>query len=147
MPMAPVSAPLEIHAQPWTPQEPRVGYVPTTSPALRARDYKGTPQDVQEPAFVSYAIQERATSTNPTAGTNQNQQYGVRQGMQVRRLTPEECEKLQGFPVGHTRISWHGKAAEDCPDGPRYKALGNSMAVPCMAWIAKRIIRHIAGEI
>ena len=69
------------------------------------------------------------------------------QAMQVRRLTPEECEKLQGFPVGHTQIPWRGNAPEDCPDGPRYKALGNSMAVPCMAWIAKRIIRHLAGEI
>lgn len=69
------------------------------------------------------------------------------QSMQVRRLTPEECERLQGFPVGHTRIPWRGKAPEDCPDGPRYKSLGNSMAVPCMAWIAKRIIRHLAGEI
>ena len=69
------------------------------------------------------------------------------QAMQVRRLTPEECERLQGFPVGHTRIPWRGKPPEDCPDGPRYKALGNSMAVPCMAWIAKRIIRHLAGEI
>ena len=69
------------------------------------------------------------------------------QAMQVRRLTPEECEKLQGFPVGHTQIPWRGNAPEDCPDGPRYKALGNSMAVPCMSWIAKRIIKHLSGEI
>jgi len=59
--------------------------------------------------------------------------------MAVRRLTPTECERLQGFPDNHTRIPWRGKPAEQCPDGPRYKALGNSMAVPCMAWIGKRI--------
>jgi len=59
--------------------------------------------------------------------------------MQVRRLTPVECERLQGFPDGYTRIPWKKKPAEDCPDGPRYKALGNSMAVPCMRWIGERI--------
>ena len=57
--------------------------------------------------------------------------------MQVRRLTPVECERLQGFPDGYTNIPWR-KAAES-PDGPRYKALGNSMAVPVMRWIGERI--------
>jgi DNA (cytosine-5)-methyltransferase 1 len=57
----------------------------------------------------------------------------------VRRLTPLECEKLQGFPPGYTKIPWRGKPAEECPDGPRYKALGNSWAVPCVRWIAARI--------
>lgn len=55
----------------------------------------------------------------------------------VRRLMPVECERLQGFPDGWTDIAWHGK--ESAPDGPRYKALGNSMAVPVMRWIGKRI--------
>lgn len=59
--------------------------------------------------------------------------------MLVRRLTPLECERLQGFPDGHTLIAWKGKAAEECPDGPRYKAIGNSMAVPVMRWIGRRI--------
>ena len=54
----------------------------------------------------------------------------------VRRLTPRECERLQGFPDDWTLIPWRGKLA---PDGPRYKALGNSMAVPCMRWIGRRI--------
>ena len=61
---------------------------------------------------------------------------GIRQAMAVRRLTPVECERLQGFPDGYTDIQPKGKAT---PDGPRYKALGNSMAVPVMAWIGKRI--------
>ena len=59
--------------------------------------------------------------------------------MLVRRLTPLECERLQGFPDGHTLIGWKGKPAEECPDGPRYKAIGNSMAVPVMRWIGERI--------
>jgi DNA (cytosine-5)-methyltransferase 1 len=59
--------------------------------------------------------------------------------MAVRRLSPRECERLQGFDDDHTLIPWRNKPADQCPDGPRYKALGNSMAVPCMAWIGKRI--------
>ncbi len=60
----------------------------------------------------------------------------VATGWGVRRLTPVECERLQGFPDGYTDIPWRGKHA---PDGPRYKALGNSMAVNCMRWIGRRI--------
>ena len=56
--------------------------------------------------------------------------------MQVRRLTPTECERLQGFPDGYTQVPYRGKPAAD---GPRHKALGNSMAVPCMRWIGERI--------
>lgn len=59
--------------------------------------------------------------------------------MQVRRLTPEECERLQGFPDGYTAIPWRKKPASECPDGPRYKALGNSWAVPNVRWIGQRI--------
>ena len=59
--------------------------------------------------------------------------------MVVRRLTPKECERLQGFPSDWTKIPYRGKPAEECPDGPRYKAIGNSMAVPVMRWIGERI--------
>ena len=55
----------------------------------------------------------------------------------VRRLTPTECERLQGFPDGHTLVEHRGKPAVD---GPRYKAIGNSMAVPVMTWIGRRIM-------
>lgn len=65
--------------------------------------------------------------------------HGVPTPYAVRRLTPVECERLQGFPDNYTRIPWKGKGPEDCPDGPRYKALGNSMAVPVMRWIGKRL--------
>ena len=59
--------------------------------------------------------------------------------MDVRRLTPNECLRLQGFPDNWTKIPWKGKPSEQCPDGPQYKAAGNSMAVPCMSWLGKRI--------
>jgi DNA (cytosine-5)-methyltransferase 1 len=66
-----------------------------------------------------------------TIATSQDQQ--IMHGMAVRRLTPIECERLQGFPDGYTDIM------PETPDGPRYKALGNSMAVPVMRWIGSRI--------
>lgn len=80
--------------------------------------------DQDNASCVAYAIQERAICENPDA---------------VRRLTPVECERLQGFPDGFTAIPWRKKDTPDCPDGPRYKALGNSMAVPVMHWIGQRI--------
>jgi DNA (cytosine-5)-methyltransferase 1 len=61
--------------------------------------------------------------------------------MAVRRLTPVECERLQGFPDGYTNIPWRKK--DESPDGPRYKALGNSWAVPVVRWIGKRIQEQI----
>ncbi|HDS4485643.1 TPA: phage N-6-adenine-methyltransferase [Enterobacter hormaechei subsp. steigerwaltii] len=70
----------------------------------------------------------------------------VQYGMQVRRLTPIECERLQGFPDNHTLIGWRGKNADECPDGPRYKAIGNSMAVPVMRWIGERIAAALPTE-
>jgi len=70
----------------------------------------------------------------------------VHQAMTVRRLTPVECERLQGFPDNWTAIPWRKKPAEECPDGPRYKALGNSMACNCMAWIGERIAAWEAGN-
>jgi len=59
--------------------------------------------------------------------------------MAIRRLTPKECERLQGFPDDWTLIPYRNKSEEQCPDGPRYKACGNSMAVPVMRWIGQRI--------
>jgi DNA (cytosine-5)-methyltransferase 1 len=61
----------------------------------------------------------------------------------VRRLTPRECERLQGFPDDYTLVTVRNKPAAD---GPRYKALGNSMAVPCMRWIGQRIAAQTAAN-
>ena len=64
---------------------------------------------------------------------------GAMHGAAVRRLMPSECEALQGFPQGYTAIPWRGKPASECPDGPRYKALGNSWACNVARWVGRRI--------
>jgi site-specific DNA-cytosine methylase len=83
-----------------------------------------------------------------TGGGKPGQGYhAVRENMKVRRLTPRECERLQGFPDDFTKIPYRNKTLSECPDGPRYKALGNSMAVPVMKWIGERIekVARLAG--
>ena len=72
--------------------------------------------------------------------TGSDRGAAICQSLTVRRLTPVECERLQGMPDNHTRIPWRKKPAAECPDGPRYKAIGNSMAVPVMRWIGELII-------
>lgn len=71
-------------------------------------------------------------------GANQ-QTYVHNESYSVRRLTPVECERLQGQPDNYTKISWRGKAPYNCPDGPRYRALGNSMTTHVIKWIGTRI--------
>lgn len=98
----------------------------------------GSAQDqVVSPAGVSPTL---AHSSCAHGGHNEPK---VLQGLQVRRLTPVECERLQGFPDGYTAIPWRGRPASQCPDGPRYKALGNSWAVPVVAWLGERIYCEI----
>ncbi|HBO4959186.1 TPA: DNA cytosine methyltransferase [Pseudomonas aeruginosa] len=74
---------------------------------------------------------------------NAGGQVAVQNATGVRRLTPRECERLQGFPDDYTLIPWRGKSAEECPDGPRYKAIGNSKAVPVVRWIGKRLLQQL----
>jgi DNA (cytosine-5)-methyltransferase 1 len=90
------------------------------------------------PLKVTPALQ----ALRPSVQSHHAQTF-IAQPMAVRRLTPIECERLQGFPDNYTDIKPKGK---DTPDGPRYKAIGNSMAVPCMAWIGKRI-QEVKGKI
>jgi DNA (cytosine-5)-methyltransferase 1 len=79
-------------------------------------------------------------SRSPQSSEVTQQVAAVHQAtMAVRRLTPTECLRLQGFPDGWSQIPWKGKPASECPDGPQYKAAGNSMAVPVMRWIGERI--------
>jgi len=89
----------------------------TSVGALCARDYKGVGNQY---------VDEGKCITSPVT-------------MAIRRLTPKECERLQGFPDDWTKIPYRNKPADQCPDGPRYKACGNSMAVPVMRWIGQRI--------
>ena len=100
--------------------------------------------EVQAVAF--HENQRAEVTLNDTAGTvkcaggKPGQGYpAVLAGMQVRRLTPTEAERLMGFPDCYTAIPWRKKPASECPDGPRYKALGNSWAVPNVRWIGERI--------
>ncbi len=58
----------------------------------------------------------------------------------MRRLTPVECERLQGTADNFTRIRWRGRPEEECPDGPRYKVIGNSMSVDVIVWLGDRIL-------
>ena len=76
---------------------------------------------------------------DPSPTLTKSHSHAVATRSKVRRLTPIECERLQGFPDNYTKIPWRGKEKEQCPDGPRYKAIGNSMAVPVMRWIGERI--------
>jgi len=101
---------------------------------------------------VAYSIREDAIAGNfsatplqvtpalqalrPSVQSHHAQTF-IAQQMAVRRLTPVECERLQGFPDNYTNIPWRGKP--ESPDSLRYKAMGNSMAVPCMKWIGERI--------
>jgi DNA (cytosine-5)-methyltransferase 1 len=115
------------------------------SPTLRVGGHAGGPVP---PAI---AIQERAVSENPKAGPQgkgyqaelaytleaRNKVQSVATDWAVRRLTPTECHRLQGFPDDHCDVPWRGKPG--APDGPQYKALGNSMAVPVMRWILDRV--------
>ena len=82
---------------------------------------------------------QRASTTGISPALCRSHDVACAKDNTVRRLTPMETERLQGFPDNYTKIPYRKKDAEDCPDSPRYKAMGNSMAVPVMNWIGKRI--------
>ena len=94
------------------------------------------PGNLRREAGADPSFTTTTTTLKASAG---DQTPHVATPMAVRRLTPVECERLQGFPDNWSRISWKGKPETECPDGPRYKACGNSMAVPVMRWIGERI--------
>lgn len=126
----------------WNAQVDQMNFSPEITPTLTRS---------QEAAIGPVAFQTRIARNgrgqreeiSPTlngsdAGATSDMRPCVQVGMAVRRLTPRECERLQGFPDHYTDIPV-GKKNKMAPDGPRYEALGNSMAVPCMAWIGRRI--------
>ena len=131
------------------------GFAQDVASCLRSRDYKGPATDnLHEGSNLipSYGIPGNWIGRKPENGGNAVEpmhnvapcltgadKHGVASQSAVRRLTPIECERLQGFPDDYTRIPYRGKSPENCPDGPRYKVLGNSMAVPVMRWIGERI--------
>ena len=120
-------------------------------PPLVSRSSRGGAQtlsaghntDGHSVAVAFHQNQRAEITTNDTTGAlnsgggKPGQGYPAAQiGSAVRRLTPTECERLQGYPDGWTDVAWRGKPAAD---GPRYKALGNAFAVPVVRWIARRI--------
>lgn len=122
------------------------------SPTLRAGNSSNSNQNSGQPPAIALAGNTIGRAPqNGGNGTGYDESgvsytltksdiHGISVRNTVRRLTPVECERLQGFPDNHTLISWRGKDAADCPDGPRYRAIGNSMAVPVMRWIGERIL-------
>ncbi|EAW0764439.1 Dam family site-specific DNA-(adenine-N6)-methyltransferase, partial [Salmonella enterica subsp. enterica serovar Minnesota] len=129
------------------------------SPTIRAGNYDKSHANSGQPPAIACAFKagqgakaggigfaEEQSPTLTSASSGSNLVPAVMRGFQVRRLTPVECERLQGFPDNHTLISWRGKDAAECPDGPRYKAIGNSMAVPVMRWIGERIAAALPVE-
>jgi DNA (cytosine-5)-methyltransferase 1 len=79
------------------------------------------------------------TLSTQNAGSRNARGNAICDGKRLRAMTPKETERCMGFPDNYTAILYRGKPADACPDSPRYKALGNSMAVPVMAWIGRRI--------
>ena len=112
------------------------------APTMQAQNNGSTA--VPAVSFNAYQRTEGDATWPIGASDGRKVEVGVRSGMQVRRLTPSECEFLQGFPSGHTDIIFRKKPAAD---GPRYRALGNSMAVPCMFWLGHRIQQATNGDI
>lgn len=127
--------------------------IPDVSPALKQRDHKGPSSDGDGDGAplipCGVAIRSNQGNGGNRAGIEMHEPLPVLTkqsagadaigftNMAVRRLTPRECERLQGFPDDYTLIPYRGKPAAD---GPRYKALGNSWAVPCARWIGERIM-------
>lgn len=114
------------------------------SPTLRAMGHDGSHANAGGQVAIAFAQNQLGNvltgDVMHSLGTNQNatgrNSPTVATPWAVRRLTPRECERLQGFPDDFTLVPYRGKPAAD---GPRYKALGNSMAVPVLAWIGRRI--------
>ena len=115
----------------------KVGAVDTVKPHHVAYTIHGTDKTVKVASETQIA---GCLRTRPPGSMENSSSTVVGMGQScVRRLTPRECERLQGFPDDYTAIPWGKKSPADCPDGPRYKAIGNSMAVPVIQWIGRRI--------
>lgn len=113
------------------------GNPPAVAFAMRGRE-EGNVPEVEGDGQTTGALRAASGgSTNPHVAQAVAAEGEIEYA--VRRLTPDECARLQGFPDGHSRISWKGRPADECPDGPQYKTYGNSMAVNVIRWIARRI--------
>ena len=115
---------------------------------LKAEGFDGSEDGTGrgQPIVACREIAQTLTSNYGKQVDNTNSALGpnvVSSTSAVRRLTPMECERLQGFPDNYTSIPWRGKPASECPDGPRYKAIGNSKAVTVVRWIGRRLLQQL----
>lgn len=114
--------------------------IPEVAWALQERDAKGADSDTKDGHLIVLAFNTNARPDEMTASDvatlTRSQVAGVAGVAGVRRLTPTECERLMGLPDGYTLVPYRGKPAAD---GPRYKALGNSIAINCLRWIGERL--------
>jgi DNA (cytosine-5)-methyltransferase 1 len=133
-----------------------IGWSETVSPTLPANAGGNTAPAILTNKPITFqpgnlrrdAGADPSTETTTTLKASSGDQMPhIATNMAVRRLTPVECERLQGFPDNYSQIPWKGKPASECPDGPRYKACGNSFAVPVVRWIGERIQKQIDGTL
>ena len=106
---------------------------------------KDTRLDIESETFCIHGTQDPdlLLGVAHTLGRNNGAENALFEGQGIRRLTPKEFERLQGFSDTYTRIPYRGKPADECPDGPRYKAIGNSKAVFVVRWIGRRIQQQL----
>ncbi|WP_414157440.1 DNA cytosine methyltransferase [Pseudomonas sp. BNK-15] len=106
---------------------------------------KDTRLDIESETFCIHGTQDPdlLKGLAHTLGRNNGAENALFEGEGIRRLTPKEFERLQGFSDTYTRIPYRGKPSEECPDGPRYKAIGNSKAVYVVRWIGQRIQQQL----
>jgi DNA (cytosine-5)-methyltransferase 1 len=141
----------------WNRQEPGPGNAVGAdaggiAPTLRAMGHSGSHANAGGQLAVAVSLRGRDGGATAelsgdvmpalrTGGGGGDKPHALTQ-MGVRRLTPIEAERLQGFSDNYTRIPWRGRPEDECPDGPRYRAVGNSMTVDVMSWLGKRIQKN-----
>lgn len=103
----------------------------------------GISVDTADTYLIAHSLRAQQQSAHDATKETYIAHAPHREGFGVRRLMPRECERLQSFPDDHTLIPWRGRPAGECPDGPRYRALGNSMNVEKMAWLGARLAASI----
>lgn len=119
-----------------------LGITAEMSPTLRAKRPNAVAYDLRGREGGAQFEGPHETANIRAADGGSSRSY-VAETWAVRRLTEDECARLQGFPDGHSRIPWRGRPAEECPAGPQYKTYGNSMAVNVMRWLGERLTANM----
>jgi len=133
---------IEAATQAWHPLGMRAAWFAEIEPfpsAVLAHHYPDVPNHGDMTKLAALVLASKIPAPDVLGGDKAHALIGSA----VRRLTPLECERLQGFPDGYTSIPWRGKPASECPDGPRYKAIGNSKAVTVVRWIGRHLQQQL----